>query len=64
MMGADGTRVGDGSWTLNISVTDLDKEKTVRVTGDLHIGGVMLKLVEELGKSNSCTLKCIICKVQ
>ena len=50
MMGQDGQRVGDGSWELTVEVTDLQVEKTMRVTGDLHIGGVMLKLVEALGK--------------
>ncbi|XP_005111128.1 protein unc-112 [Aplysia californica] len=44
---ADGTRV-DGSWELNILVTDLQVERTLRVMGDLHIGGVMVKLVQEL----------------
>ena len=45
---ADGSRV-DGSWELNILVTDLQVERTLRVMGDLHIGGVMVKLVQELG---------------
>ena len=49
-MMSDGVRVGDGSWNLNVLVTTLEKEVVIRVTGDLHIGGVMLKLVEELGK--------------
>lgn len=40
----------DGSWELTITVTDLAVEKTLRVKGDLHIGGVMLKLVEALGE--------------
>ena len=48
-MMSDGVRVGDGSWNLNVLVTNLQKEEIIRVTGDLHIGGVMLKLVEELG---------------
>lgn len=46
---ADG-EVVDGSWELNILVTDLQVEKTLRVMGDLHVGGVMLKLVQALGK--------------
>lgn len=49
---ADGYLVGDGSWQLKIFVTDLKVERTLRVKGDLHIGGVMLKLVEELGKNS------------
>ncbi|BFZ07663.1 hypothetical protein BsWGS_10702 [Bradybaena similaris] len=44
---ADGEIV-DGSWELNILVTDLQVEKTLRVMGDLHIGGVMVKLVQAL----------------
>lgn len=47
---ADGHLVGDGSWTLRVLVTDLNVEKTLRVKGDTHIGGVMLNLVEEIGK--------------
>jgi len=49
-MMADGYVVGDGSWNLRVYVTDLQVERTLRVKGDLHIGGVMLKLVEDLGK--------------
>ena len=52
---ADGYLVGDGSWELRIFVTDLKVERNLRVKGDLHIGGVMLKLVEDLGKQ---TLLC------
>lgn len=50
---ADGYLVGDGSWELRILVTDLTVERVLRVTNDLHIGGVMLKLVEDLGKFSS-----------
>jgi hypothetical protein len=39
----------DGSWELTIEVTDVQVEKKLRVNGDLHIGGVMVKLVEALG---------------
>lgn len=46
----DGYIIGDGSWDLKIYVTDLKVERTLRVKGDLHIGGVMFKLVEDLGK--------------
>lgn len=45
----NGHIIGDGSWTLTIKVTDLNKERRLRVKGDLHIGGVMLRLVENLG---------------
>jgi len=45
---ADGQVVGDGSWELKVLVTDLSVERCLRVKGDVHIGGVMLRLVEEL----------------
>lgn len=48
---ANGHIIGDGSWNLRVYVTDLKTERVLRVKGDLHIGGVMLKLVEDLGKS-------------
>ena len=48
---ADGHLVGDGSWELKVLVTDLAVERCLRVKGDLHIGGVMLRLVEELGNN-------------
>ncbi|KAL0269081.1 UNVERIFIED_CONTAM: hypothetical protein PYX00_006917 [Menopon gallinae] len=38
----------DGSWNLRFYVTDLQVERTLRVKGDLHVGGVMLRLVEDL----------------
>lgn len=38
--------VGDNTWNLRVFITDLQIEKTLRVRGDLHIGGVMLKLVD------------------
>lgn len=43
----------DGSWNLTITVTDLQVERTLRVTGDLHVGGVMVQLVEALGKQST-----------
>lgn len=42
--------LNDGSWELRIFVTDLKIEKRLRAKGDWHIGGLILKLVEELGK--------------
>ncbi|XP_076355270.1 unc-112-related protein-like [Tachypleus tridentatus] len=45
---ADGHLVGDGSWDLKVYVTDLQVERAIRVKGDLHIGGVMLNLVEDV----------------
>lgn len=49
-MMTNGFIIGDGSWTLRVFVTDLNIERSLRVKGDLHIGGVMLRLVEDLGK--------------
>ncbi|XP_047114333.1 unc-112-related protein-like [Schistocerca piceifrons] len=51
-MMAGGIAVGDGSWNLRVCVTDLSVERTLRVKGDLHVGGVMLRLVEDLGIAN------------
>jgi hypothetical protein len=52
MTAANGFIIGDGSWNLQIYVSDLQVERTLRVKGDLHIGGVMLRLVEDLGEPN------------
>ncbi|EDW78905.1 uncharacterized protein Dwil_GK11417 [Drosophila willistoni] len=38
--------VGENTWNLRILITDLQVEKTLRVKGDQHIGGVMLQLVD------------------
>lgn len=43
--------VGDNTWNLRVMITDLQVEKTLRVKGDLHIGGVMLKLSKTEGES-------------
>jgi len=40
----------DGSWALTVFVTDLQVERQLRVTGDLHVGGLMIALVDELGE--------------
>ncbi|XP_070576753.1 fermitin family homolog 2-like [Ptychodera flava] len=41
-------KYADGSWELSIYVTDLQTERMLRVRGDVHIGGLMLQLVEDL----------------
>ncbi|XP_034944759.1 unc-112-related protein-like isoform X1 [Chelonus insularis] len=46
-MYSDGHEV-DGSWVLRVYITDLQVERNLRVKGELHIGGVMLRLVEDL----------------
>jgi len=43
-----GLHLGDGSWDLKLLVTDLQVERTLRVHGGEHIGGVMIKLVDLL----------------
>lgn len=43
-----GLQMGDGSWELKLLVTDLQVERTIRVLGEHHIGGVMIKLVDVL----------------
>ena len=50
MRGAPLGTVGDGSWMLTVFVTDLQVERNLRIRGDLHIGGVMIRLVDELGR--------------
>ena len=55
-MGGGKQVYGDGSWQLSIFVTDLQVERSLRVRGDLHIGGVMIKLVDSLGEFNINTL--------
>ena len=42
--------ISDGSWELRLLVTDLQVERVLRVKSDLHVGGLMIKLVDELGK--------------
>lgn len=48
-MMSNGQLIGDGSWNLRVYVTELQIERLIRVKGDLHIGGVMLRLVEDIG---------------
>ncbi|CAD6187003.1 unnamed protein product [Caenorhabditis auriculariae] len=44
----EGTSVLDGSWALPILVTDMNIQRNIFVRGDLHIGGLMLSLVNEI----------------
>lgn len=60
-MALDGIRMpdgcyADGTWELKMHVTDLNRDVSLRVTGEIHIGGVMLKLVEKLGTYTGSTL--------
>lgn len=45
---------GDTSWELSVQVDQKDGDESMkfrlRVKGDLHIGGLMLKLVEKISK--------------
>ena len=47
--------ISDGSWELRLLVTDLQVERVLRVKSDLHVGGLMIKLVDELGKTGLIT---------
>lgn len=58
-MGADGYESNVGSWELKIYVTDLKVERILRVKGDMHIGGVMLRLVEDLGEFKLLLYLCV-----
>uniref|UniRef100_A0A671SKW7 Kindlin-2 N-terminal domain-containing protein n=1 Tax=Sinocyclocheilus anshuiensis TaxID=1608454 RepID=A0A671SKW7_9TELE len=45
-MALDGIRMpdgcyADGTWELKMHVTDLNRDVSLRVTGEIHIGGVM-----------------------
>jgi len=42
----------DGSWDLTVIITDMNVEQTIRTRGDLHVAGLMLRLVNAVGKSN------------
>ena len=41
----------DGSWDLTVVITDMNVEQTIRTRGDLHVAGLMLRLVNAVGKS-------------
>uniref|UniRef100_A0A8C4Q4G8 FERM domain containing kindlin 3b n=1 Tax=Eptatretus burgeri TaxID=7764 RepID=A0A8C4Q4G8_EPTBU len=46
---ADG-ELADGRWELAVTVWDTKEDVTVRVSGDMHIGGVLLQLVEAINE--------------
>jgi len=52
------TSYGDGSWELSIAVAEAGVEKSLRVKGDLHVGGLMVRLVHELGECISEAFYC------
>lgn len=45
---------GEMSWELSVQIEQKSGEESMkfkmRVTGDLHVGGLMLKLVEKISK--------------
>lgn len=47
-------KYGDTSWQLSVQVDQKEGDESMkfkmRVMGDLHIGGLMLKLVEKISK--------------
>jgi len=44
------TSYGDGTWELSITVVEVGVERNLRVKGDTHVGGLMVRLVQELGE--------------
>lgn len=48
------TEYGSHTWELLLTVDhqyeDVEKEFKLQVTGDLHVGGLMLKLVEKISE--------------
>ena len=48
MLSADG--LIDGSYDVTVHVTDTKENKSIRVRGDVHIGGLMLRAVNALSK--------------
>ena len=42
--------VNDHTWNLGIYVTDINASKDLLVRGDRHVGGVMMSLVDSIGK--------------
>jgi len=49
---------GDGSWQLTVTIVELNVDRTLRVKGDLHIGGLMLAIVNGLGNTFTYLLTC------
>jgi kindlin 2 len=48
---SDDIEPNDGTWKLGIFVTDINTSKEIYARGDMHIGGVMMKLVDAIGGS-------------
>ena len=46
MLSADG--LIDGSYDVTVHVTDMNIEKSIRVRGDVHVGGLMLRISNAL----------------
>uniref|UniRef100_A0A0K0CUA7 PH domain-containing protein n=1 Tax=Angiostrongylus cantonensis TaxID=6313 RepID=A0A0K0CUA7_ANGCA len=44
----DGLAASDGSWSLPILVTDMNIQRSLFVRGDLHVGGLMMRLVDDI----------------
>ena len=50
MLSADG--LIDGSYDVTVHVTEINENKNIRVRGDVHVGGLMLRIVNALSKSH------------
>lgn len=57
--------VGDTSWELSVQVDQKEGVESMkfklRVKGDLHVGGLMLKLVEKISKFSFETDEKLLC---
>uniref|UniRef100_A0A8C1VCY4 Kindlin-2 N-terminal domain-containing protein n=1 Tax=Cyprinus carpio TaxID=7962 RepID=A0A8C1VCY4_CYPCA len=63
---ATAAEYGHNSWELSVQVDQREGDEgmkfKLRVKGDLHVGGLMLKLVEKISEylqSSFCDKKCI-----
>lgn len=50
---SDEIEPNDGTWKLGIFVTDINTSKEVYARGDMHIGGIMIKVVDAIGEFQS-----------
>ena len=49
---SDEIEPNDGTCALGIFVTDINVSKEIYARGDMHVGGVMVKLVDAIGMSS------------
>lgn len=58
---------GETSWELSVQIDQKDGDESMkfklRVKGDLHIGGLMLKLVEKISKFENTKMNFLFCGI-